>query len=301
MIVVLILAAVAIPVLYYLPMWQADTYFRVVRNGGRVMLQLDKDYFDVENESRKTLAQIVLGVFGLVAVYLTWVRTRAQDIQARVAQAQGRLAEQGHFTDRFTKAIEQLGAVHDDGRPKIEVRLGAIYALERLARDSEKDHQTIVEILCAYVRENAKMTGMPQLAQDPPPLRMDVQAALTVIGRRERGEQREKGSGDKRLLDFRDTDLRRANLDSAHLEGANFVRANLEGAFLGDAHLEGAILSRANLDRANLGGTRLERASLVQCSLVGRHSWLRSQVQRREADRICVCSASSGTLPGRTN
>ncbi|NNF25071.1 MAG: pentapeptide repeat-containing protein [Rhodobacteraceae bacterium] len=39
--------------------------------------------------------------------------------------------------------------------PNLEVRIGAIYALERIAQDSLRDHIQIMEILCAYVRENA--------------------------------------------------------------------------------------------------------------------------------------------------
>jgi len=40
-------------------------------------------------------------------------------------------------------------------KPNLEVRLGAIYALERIAQDSERDHLTVMETLCAYIRENA--------------------------------------------------------------------------------------------------------------------------------------------------
>ena len=43
------------------------------------------------------------------------------------------LTEQGQVTDRFTRAIEQLGS------DKLDVRIGRIYALERVARDSVKD------------------------------------------------------------------------------------------------------------------------------------------------------------------
>jgi len=51
------------------------------------------------------------------------------------------LAQEGQITDRFTKAIEQLGAVNPDGTtPKLDVRSGGIYALERIANDSERDH-----------------------------------------------------------------------------------------------------------------------------------------------------------------
>ena len=44
------------------------------------------------------------------------------------------------------------------------IRLGGIYALERIAKDSEKDHGPIMEVLTAYVRENA-----PRPAAAPPP------------------------------------------------------------------------------------------------------------------------------------
>ena len=43
---------------------------------------------------------------------------------------------EGQITERFTRAIDQLGATDDAGNPRLEIRLGAIYALERIAGDS---------------------------------------------------------------------------------------------------------------------------------------------------------------------
>src|SRR5512144_2911676 len=60
-----------------------------------------------------------------------------------------RLTREGQLTERYTKAVEQLG--HD----KLDVRLGGIYALERLMVDSKRDHPTIVEVLAAFLREHA--------------------------------------------------------------------------------------------------------------------------------------------------
>jgi hypothetical protein len=94
---------------------------------------------------------------------------------ARAAQEQARIAQETARNTLFTKAIEQLGATREvktrsttkdadavattssDGsaiRPNIEVRLGAIYALEKLARDDLEMHWPIMETLCAYIREN---------------------------------------------------------------------------------------------------------------------------------------------------
>src|SRR6266545_5712209 len=63
-----------------------------------------------------------------------------------------RLTEQGHITDRYTKAIEQLGST------RLDVRLGGVYALERIAVDSKRDHPTVVEVLSAFVREHSDPT-----------------------------------------------------------------------------------------------------------------------------------------------
>jgi hypothetical protein len=80
----------------------------------------------------------------------------------------------------------------------------AIYALERVAHDFPQEHWTIMEILTAFIRENAPIKpeskeseettidlsqNRPQstdfhLQSDSFKLRTDIQAALTVIGRR---------------------------------------------------------------------------------------------------------------------
>jgi len=60
------------------------------------------------------------------------------------------LAEQGQVTDRYTRAIEQLGS------DTIDVTIGGIYALERIAHDSPRDHPTVMEVLAACVREHSR-------------------------------------------------------------------------------------------------------------------------------------------------
>ena len=64
----------------------------------------------------------------------------------RLSRRTFELAEQGQVTDRYTKAIEQLGS------DKLDVRIGGIYALERVARDSAIDHPTVMEVLAAFIR-----------------------------------------------------------------------------------------------------------------------------------------------------
>ncbi len=213
-----------------------------------------KERADLENDARRTIIQVVGGLLLVGTLYFTWRRVGA-------AEKTVQLSEQGQITERFTRAIEQLGS------EKLAVRLGGIYALERIARDSERDHWPIMEVLTAFVRENARWRDPPpsEEAAEPPRPPADIQAILTALGRRERSKERE---GDRRL-DLNKTDLRAAALRDAHLEGAILVEAHLEGADLWRTHLEGAHLWRTHLEEADVDGAHLERAGLNGAHLEG--------------------------------
>jgi len=130
--------------------------------------------FQRENEARQTWAGIIGGLVVFATLYFTWRRVEA-------AQQSVEVAREEQITERFTRAIEQLGS------EKLEVRLGGIYALERIARDSAKDHWPTMEVLTACVRENAtrkEREAAEAGGADWPPA--DIQAILTVIGRRRR-------------------------------------------------------------------------------------------------------------------
>ena len=144
------------------------------------------------------------------------------------------------------------------------IRLGGIYALERIAKDSEKDHGPIMEVLTAYVREKApRQEEDLRKAPDPPP--PDIQAILTVIGRRETtGENRGNG-----FLDLTHTQLANANLHAADLRGVNLSRANLHGANLHAANLAPAVLAEAKLFGASFPAADLRGAYLVLADLGG--------------------------------
>jgi hypothetical protein len=213
--------------------------------------------FEAEDHARATLAQILGGFFLLTGIYFTWRNLE--------------VAREGQITERFTRAIDQLGAVDDSGKPKLEIRLGGIYALERLARDSERDHWPIMEILTAYVREHAPLKEDAALAAERveavlnPKRATDIEAILTVLGRR----TQTYGKGEDQGLDLTRTDLHRANLSEANLRHADLTRANLEGANLGKANLQGATLTLANLVGVNLSDANLRGAILARANLQG--------------------------------
>lgn len=171
--------------------------------------------------------------------------------------ASQRVQWRAQVTERFSKAIEQLGQRGDD---KLDVRMGAVYALEQIARDSAELHWPIMEVLTAYLREHGRVRPVEDAVQAPPDAPdertpADLQAIATVIGRRRRSQD---AAGQRLDLDL--VDLRWVEWTDAHLEGARLHRADLGRANLEFAHLEGAGLLGANLTGANLTG-----ANLVAC------------------------------------
>ena len=236
------------------------------------------------NSARVTGAQIFLGIGIFAGLVLTYRRMRAVESQAATAIRQAKSAEDGQITERFTRAIDQLGTTGGD---KVAIRLGGIYALERILRDSDADALTVQEVLAAFVREVLDrrqeewdeqagpiyLAGL--LATDT-----DLKAALSVLGRnplpRHRPDLREVKLADRYLrgLELNSLDLLGANLtctdlNNAKLTNTNLANANLRGADLTDADLTGASLTSANLTSADLTGANLTGANLTGADITG--------------------------------
>jgi hypothetical protein len=195
----------------------------------------------LQNDVRTTLLQGVGGLAVLIGAFFTYR-------QVQTSRRQLEIAQHGQVTERFTRAIDQLG--HEN----LDVRLGGIYALERIANDSAQDRTTVTEVLTAFIRGHAPWppSRPGQYAKDAPILEMpymryraaDVQAALTVLGR-------QPSMTATQPPNLSDTDLRRADLSNAELQGARLLGAQLQGA-----NLRAAQLQRVNLFHAQLQGAR---------------------------------------------
>jgi uncharacterized protein YjbI with pentapeptide repeats len=251
-------------------------------------------YKHIENDTARADAEastriaMIAGLAGLAALGGLAMTARTQY-----------LTEQGQLTDRYTKAIEQLGS------EKLDVRLGGIYALERIAVDSSRDHPTVVEVLSAFVREHSEprhtdsqpvladvlrpfLEGLTEPVHGNPPLSVDpgeksgpaadLQAAVTVLGRLPKRPGVSRG-------DLSGAQLAGVWLTQADLSGAQLSRVNLSGATLrfvslSDAELRQANLSEAKLDRVDLSGAYLNESNLCGIKLSetdfsrGRWYWL---------------------------
>lgn len=281
-IIYIIVVTIALLSLTILPHWQVSQF--------GINNTVDKANY--ENQYRATLAQILGGIAIGIGLYYTWRRVTIAENELKVSQ-------EGQITERFTRAVDQLGAINQLGNPAIEIRLGGIYALEGIANESKEYYSQIIEILTAYVRMNSyikeedyKNLDFEELSnrayldsdtrlKDSP----EIQAIVTVISRRKNF----LGVGEFNGLEFQKTYLRAANFTGTttnkiytfkrsdrevHLEGAFFYQADLIGADFERAQLNGAnfhntYLTRAYFMNANLQGAKIEWSHLERASFEG--------------------------------
>jgi hypothetical protein len=260
----------AVYLLWKVPQWQADAWARTGTANPR-------ELFEIENASRGTLGQILSGVAVLTGLIFAWQQLGNTSDNLRVS-------EEGQITDRFTRAVDQLGS--DD----FTVRLGGIYALERIARDSPRDYGPVMEVLTAFVRQEAPLpvAAAATPAASVPAMPPEVEAVLKVIGRRSSAQIASEivegrcldltgitaVGADLAGYDLRHTcwdrsDLRGAALARANLRDTTFDRSDLTGANLDGVDAQGAALTRANLTAANLSRANLSDANFLAADLTG--------------------------------
>jgi len=219
-----------------------------------------KDRLTLENEFRKTLAQIVGGAAFLIGIYFSWQQLA--------------IAERGQITEAFGRAIGQLGKAEQTA-----THLGGIYALARIARDTPSEAWTVMDVLAGLVRDRAP-TGKPC---DDEEVESDVQAALNAIGHIGYANPGQidvlrKHVGDLNFnrrtmcgLRLVQVNLSRVHLASAYLRHATFDDARFDGAEMSEIYLEdstlagsfaGATITLGHLRAARLGGAHLEGAIL---------------------------------------
>lgn len=237
--------------------------------------------------NRDAIQVVVLAFAAVVALITLAVAAANTRIRARDRQADRELK----LDAQFERAISLLG--HGDRT----VRLGAIYALERMAERAPDHRGLVVETLTAYLRERSERKregglvrdgegSRPRAAsgerQDDERAPVDLQAIFTIIGRRTMAhESRDRTvnldgaylveacpdpAPDRR---FRGASLMAADLRGVDLEGADLAGASLIGANLREATLEGAGLRKVKLHEANLAAAELMRADLSEAVLEG--------------------------------
>jgi uncharacterized protein YjbI with pentapeptide repeats len=236
----------------YWPRWQVKRL--------RSTMPDTKARADVEDNFRKTAGQLIGGAAVLLGAGFAYLQFTEQQNAAHDLL----------ISNQVAKGFEQLGS------GKVQERMGGIYALEGVMNTSREYHQPVLEALCAFVRDSTN-----DAKGDGPPA-TEIQAVLTVIGRRVLGKAvigRHRDIAVAAAPDLSNARIPKANLAGAALSNADLNGADLREAFvidadLTDAKLRGANLVDAalydsNLSGASLDDARLSRAGLINADLSG--------------------------------
>ena len=273
----LVVASLLLGVVLYVPRWLYPPLGAAALPGVAAdrRVELETNRLRLQSDSRASLIQGLAGLAVFAGAAIGWRQLRHT---VQTSRLQHELDRSGQITERFTRAIDQLGK-----RDQLEIALGGIYALERVARDSFDDRAVVAEILTAYIRTHAPWPPLPSNSYGPdvaigelPALRgraPDIQAAITVLGRGNFPAASPTrlilGAVDLRKATLTGADLRRVDLTGAQLQEAELKGAQLQGAVMFGAQLQGADLRNAKLSEAILSSAQLQRAELGQAELLG--------------------------------
>ncbi|NUN67092.1 pentapeptide repeat-containing protein (plasmid) [Pseudanabaena biceps] len=182
---------------------------------------------------------------------------RKNDVDEEKSKKDIKIAESRLITDRFSKATEQLASTN------LHTRLGAIYSLEGIAKDDEQYYWIVIEILSAFIRRETGVDLLPSQEKKTSKTAVDIQAALTVIIRRETKSKIEQ----TKEINLSGAILNEINLSEASLENINFSGANLNNINLSSASLKNMDFSRAILNVVDLSKAKLVNVKFIEAEL----------------------------------
>ena len=226
-----------------------------------VLSEAFRDWLLADESGSTTIRNLGLVLAGLIALPLAIWRGLVAEKQADAAQRSLR-------NERYQKGAEMLGS------EVLTVRLGGIYALQRLGQEfPEEYHVQTMRLLCAFVRNlTSDMRHKGTLAQSIETsrdswIREDVLAAMTCIGKRDdfrislerKAAYRLELAGiNLKYLTLLKGNLRKAMLPNSNLSMTMLVNANLSEAFLQESDLTGTDLTDADLSGTLLGASELQ-------------------------------------------
>ena len=211
-----------------------------------------------EEPKYEALKFLGIGMGGILIALQALMSYRRAKAMEKTSEAQADAVsktEQGQRQDRLKNAIEHLGHEKDS------VRLGGAYELFHLAEDTEDLRQTVLDILCAHIRQTTGESKYREMHKSKPS--EEIQSLLTLLFIQE--HEVFKGCH----ISLQESWLNRADLAKAHLKGADLPKAHLQGADLFGAHLQEALLFGAHLQGADLSDAHLQGANLSDVHLQG--------------------------------
>ena len=237
--------------------------FVIFRDGTASSLQ---QLLGLRSEKYDVLKFIGYCVAGIVSIWLAWAANK----RANAMDATAKNTEAGQRQERLKNAIEHLG--HD----RDSVRMGGAYELFHLAKDTRDLRQTVMDILCAHIRQTTRGKDYQTEYKTKPS--EEIQSLLTLLFVQKHNDFEDCS------INLQGSYLNGATLRQARLKKADLIEAQLQGAVLIEAQLQEAKLWDARLQGANLLGAQMQGTDLSDAQLQGAILW-NAQLQRADLSR----------------
>ncbi|MCP2250802.1 hypothetical protein LX86_009598 [Lentzea aerocolonigenes] len=154
----------------------------------------------------------------VVALYALWLNDRRR----RIEEARHSLESEKVADERFARSVELLGNEAD------QVRVGAMHALAWLARSTPRYRQTVLDVLCAYLRRPFTHPAHEKKPDDPDQVFLEVDQEIRLEHQVRLTAQRlirdTLSWGDRDDHDHLDLDLTGAVLEYFSLDGRHVNR-----------------------------------------------------------------------------
>ena len=241
-----------------------------------------------DEKAGRTLEWLKFYAYAAGGIVLIW-QVRIANRRATALERTAALGEKGNITERFKNAIEHLG------NPSESIRMGGIYGLYHVVRESRGYTDTVLKILCAHAKSIMAEPGYTEKEKPSNEIAAILDVLFPVIpddenhkievlfekvnisGWHLRGA--ELSSRNMKSIDGEKVNLSKATLSKANLSGVHLSWADLSGAHMPEAdlsraklpmgNLSNAILFNANLSNATLGAADLSNANLCKGDLSG--------------------------------
>ena len=177
------------------------------------------------------------GLALLVAAPLVAIGLHFSSKRTKVLESENKINRDRLLTETFAKSIELLGNEQE------AVRLGAIYALGKIAETNKDEFTVVVNTLCAFIRHNQSYLEYGKLddekKEELKKLTIDIEAAVRTIAKLT------EGHGE-------DINSTKYDLSNIYLRYADFSNANLSNFNLSDSWFYECIFEKVNFLNSNL-------------------------------------------------
>ena len=239
-------------------------------------------YSDPEALPKKTFDRMleVLKFYAYVAggILLIW-QVRISNRRATALEKTAALGTKGNITTRFKNAIEHLGGESES------IRMGGIYGLYHVVRESREYADTVCKILYSHAKSIMVESEYAEKEKPSNEIAAILDVLFPIISDGENPKVEvlftevnasgwdlhgaDVSSRDMRHIHGSTVNLSKANLDKADMSKVKLTKVNLSEARLLEANLSGANLQRVNLSEAQLLKANLSRAWLRRAKLLG--------------------------------